>query len=53
MTKTKKENCDRLPEHDLLGGFSLLSEDGFGLATIPFLLAVVTPLTLSGQRVLA
>jgi len=41
------------PEHDLLGGFSLLSEDGFGLATIPFLLAVVTPLALSGQRVLA
>merc|ERR1712083_988145 len=40
-------------ENDFLSGLSLLSEDGFGLSTISLLLAVVTPLSLSRQRVLA
>ena len=40
------------PEDDLLGGLSLLSEDGLGLSTVSLLLAVVTTLALGLQRVL-
>jgi len=41
------------PEHNLLGGLGLLPEDGFGLTTISFLLAVVSPLALSSKGVFA
>merc|ERR1711942_517975 len=40
-------------EDDLFGGLGLLSEDGLGLTSVSFLLAVVTTLALSLQRVLA
>ena len=40
-------------EHDLLGGLSLLVEDGLGLTTITALLTIVTPLTLSVQASLS
>lgn len=37
-------------EHNLLGGLSLLVEDGLGLTTVTALLPVVTTLSLSEQR---
>merc|ERR1711942_277649 len=40
-------------EDDLLGGLGLLSEDGLGLSSVSLLLAIVTPLALSLERVLA
>ena len=40
-------------QDDLLGGLGLLVEDGLGLTTVTGLLAVVTTLSLSRQRVLA
>jgi len=39
-------------QHYLLGSLGLLVEDGLGLATIPRLLAIVTPLSLGIQRCL-
>ena len=39
-------------EHNLLGGLSLLVENGLGLTTETGLLVVVTTLTLGGQGVL-
>merc|ERR1719445_1243245 len=40
-------------EDDLLGGLGLLSEDGLGLTSVSLLLAIVTPLALGLERVLA
>jgi len=40
-------------EDDLLGGLGLLSEDGLGLSSVSLLLAIVTPLALGLERVLA
>lgn len=37
-------------EHNLLGGLSLLVEDGLSLTTVTALLPVVTALSLSEQR---
>ena len=40
-------------ESDLLGGLSLLSEDGLGLSTETLLLGIISSLTLSGGGVLS
>jgi len=40
-------------EDDLLGGLGLLSEDGLGLTSVSLLLAIVTPLALGLERILA
>ena len=40
-------------EGDLFGGFGLLAEDGFGLASESLLLGVVPPLALGSERSLS
>ena len=41
------------PEGDLLGGFSLLSEDGLGLSSVPRLFSIITSSALGGSTFFA
>lgn len=53
MTRTAESRGTYKLQDDLLGGLSLLPKDGLCLSTETLLFAIVTPLSLGNQRILA